>query len=300
MSGYVFTKMQGLGNDFMVLDGLTQAIHFTQDQVRAWSDRRTGVGFDQLLWLAPPSRPDCDAYYRIFNADGSEAEQCGNGARCVGRFLLETGLHTGRLPIRLQMHKGIAQVLDWQGDQVTISMGLPQFAAEQIPVLHAQSIQAQLITTQLTDKAQILSPLLGVTLQNSDINGQGMSLAVLSMGNPHAVVWVEDVDNAPVAQLGPLIQRHACFPQQVNVGFAQKVSADQIRLRVYERGSGETLACGSGACAAAVAGRLMQNLSAHVQVHQAGGVCQVEWSGVGSEVILQGPAQNVYQGRLAN
>ncbi len=274
-----FTKMQGLGNDFMVIDSLTQPVSFTPEQVRAWADRRTGIGFDQLLWLAPPTRPDADAYYRIFNADGSEAEQCGNGARCVGRYLVEKKLFTGHLPLILQMNVGLMQVLAWLGDQVRVSMGQPQFVAERIPANHLQAQQ---------------QPLLGADLRLADQSV--VAISAMSMGNPHAVTWVADVDIAPVTQQGPQVMRHENFPQQVNVGFAQRVADDRIRLRVYERGSGETLACGSGACAAAVVGMLNQGLSNTVHVEQAGGICSVSWSGVGTEVILEGPAQKVYEG----
>jgi diaminopimelate epimerase len=273
-----FSKMQGLGNDFMVIDSLTQSVNFTPEQVRAWADRRTGIGFDQLLWLAPPTRPDCDAYYRIFNADGSEAQQCGNGARCVGRYLIEKGLYTGRLPLILQMNVGVMQVLALQADRVQVSMGVPLFAAECIP---AKNVLVR------------HSALLGVDLLLLD--QQIVPVAVLSMGNPHAVTWVADVRQAPVVTHGPLIMQHENFPEQINVGFAEKVTDDFIRLRVYERGSGETLACGSGACAAAVVGMMQQGLARSVQVEQAGGVCQVSWLENG-EVILDGPAKQVYAG----
>lgn len=279
----VFSKMQGLGNDFMVIDSLTQPVSFNAAQVRAWADRRTGVGFDQLLWLAPPTRPDCDVYYRIFNADGSEAQQCGNGARCVGRYLIEKGLYTGRLPLLLQMNVGVMQVLAWQGDQVQVSMGAPLFAAERIPANHLQLRQ---------------STLMGVDLMGVDLllpDQQIVPLSVLSMGNPHAVTWVPDVSQAAVATQGPQIMQHANFPEQVNVGFAEKVADDFIRLRVYERGAGETLACGSGACAAAVVGMIQQGLARRVQVEQAGGVCVVSWLENG-EVLLEGPAKQVYAG----
>ncbi len=285
MSPLRFTKMQGLGNDFMVIDSLTQPVNFTPAQVRAWADRRTGIGFDQLLWLAPPKRPDCDAYYRIFNADGSEAQQCGNGARCVGRYLIEGGLFTGKLPLVLQMNVGVMKVLVWQGERVRVSMGLPIFTPERIP---AKNVQLQSL------------PEFGVELAGVDLLLPDQSIvpvSVLSMGNPHAVTWVADVAQAAVAQQGPLIMQHDNFPQQVNVGFAEKVANDFIRLRVYERGSGETLACGSGACAAAVVGMMQQGLARTVQVEQAGGICTVSWL-ANDEVILDGPAQRVYDGVL--
>lgn len=225
-----FTKMHGLGNDFMVLDLVSQHAHIQPKHAKQWGDRHTGIGFDQLLIVEAPTNPDVDFRYRIFNSDGSEVEQCGNGARCFARFVLDKRL-TVKKQIRVETKAGIIE-LDVRADgQVRVDMGPPRLVPQQIPfVAEAEALSYPV-----------------------DVDGQTVQLAAVSMGNPHAVLRVEDVDRAPVHELGPKLEHHPRFPQRVNVGFLQVQDRHQARLRVWERGAGETRACGTGACAAAVA-----------------------------------------------
>ncbi|HAC68531.1 MAG TPA: diaminopimelate epimerase [Pseudomonas sp.] len=270
-----FTKMHGLGNDFMVLDLVSQHAHIQPKHARQWGDRHTGVGFDQLLIVEAPSNPDVDFRYRIFNADGSEVEQCGNGARCFARFVLDKRL-TAKKRIRVETKGGII-VLDVRNDgQVRVDMGPPRRAPSDIP------FQAP---------AEALSyPL--------EVDGQTVDIAALSMGNPHAVLRVEDVHNAPVHTLGPKIEHHTRFPQRVNVGFLQVVDRHQALLRVWERGAGETQACGTGACAAAVAAISQGWMDSPVSLDLPGGRLSIEWAGPGKPVMMTGPAVRVYEGQI--
>mgnify|MGYP001278437892 CR=1 FL=1 len=270
-----FTKMQGAGNDFVVFDGVTRAIELTPAQCRAIADRHFGVGCDQVLLVEPPSRPDADFRYRIFNADGGEVQQCGNGARCFVRFVHERGL-TPKREIRVETAAGIIVPKLEADGRVTVDMGPPRFEPAEIPF----DAPARQTTYRL------------------EVAGQDLEISVLSMGNPHAVWIVEDVDHAPVAELGPLIERHPRFPERVNAGFMQIVGRDEIRLRVFERGAGETLACGTGACAAAVAGMTRSLLDATVTVHTRGGELAIRWAGEGQAVFLTGPAVTVFHGEL--
>ena len=269
-----FTKMHGLGNDFVVLDAINQDFVPTPAQARFLADRHFGVGCDQILVVERATTPDVDFRYRIFNADGGEVEQCGNGARCFVRFVHEQGL-TDKREIRVETQCGlIAPRLEADG-QVTVDMGAPRFLPAEIPFEAAGAA----ITHAL------------------DVDGARIDISVVSMGNPHAVQVVADVDAAPVARLGPLIEAHPRFPRRVNAGFMQVVDRHAIRLRVYERGAGETLACGTGACAAAVAGIRRGLLDSPVRVATRGGELLIAWNGAANDaapVMMTGPATTVF------
>ena len=270
-----FTKMHGAGNDFVVFDGINQPIELTAARYQALADRHFGVGCDQILLVQAATRPDCDFRYRIFNADGGEVQQCGNGARCFVRFVHEQGL-TPKREIRVETASGVIVPKLEDDGRVTVNMGPPRFDPAEIPF----SAPARAITYPL------------------EVAGRELEISALSMGNPHAVCVVDDADAAPVAELGPLIEHHPRFPQRVNAGFMQILGRGEIRLRVYERGSGETLACGTGACAAAVAGMTRGLLDATVQVRTRGGDLSIHWAGAGGDVFLTGPAVTVFQGEI--
>jgi diaminopimelate epimerase len=270
-----FTKMHGLGNDFVVLDGVSQTVALTPEQCRRIADRHFGVGCDQILLVEKPSRADADFRYRIFNADGGEVEQCGNGARCFVRFVHDHGL-TDKTAIRVETASGVIEPRLLDNGQVTVDMGAPRFAPADIPFV----ADAEAMTYPLKVGQHIIE------------------IAALSMGNPHAVLRVNDLDSAPVDILGAAIESHARFPQRVNAGFMQVLTPHDIRLRVYERGVGETLACGTGACAAAVAGIRQGWLQSPVSVHTRGGDLVIEWAGMGHPVLMTGPAVTVFEGEL--
>ena len=270
-----FTKMHGLGNDFMVIDLVTQNAHIQPKQVRQWSDRHTGIGFDQLLLVEPPQQPDVDFCYRIFNADGSEVEQCGNGARCFARFVLDKRLTTKR-HIRVETRSGIIELNVRRDGQICVDMGAPRFNPPEIPF----KAEAEAISYTLEIDAQILT------------------LAAVSMGNPHAVLAVDDLQTAPVHQLGPIVEHHPRFPQRVNVGFLQVLDRHKARLRVWERGAGETQACGTGACAAAVSAIRQGWMDSPVQIDLPGGSLTIEWAGPGHSVMMTGPAVRVFEGQI--
>ena len=270
-----FTKMHGAGNDFVVLDGVRQNIDLTASQYQALADRHFGIGCDQILLVQAATRPDCDFRYRIFNADGGEVQQCGNGARCFVRFVHEQGL-TPKREIRVETAAGIILPKLEDDGRVTVNMGPPRFEPGEIPFQAA----ARALTYRL------------------DVAGRELEISTLSMGNPHAVWIVEDVNSAPVAELGPQIEHHPRFPQRVNVGFMQIVSREQIRLRVFERGTGETLACGTGACAAVVAGGARGLLAERVSVETRGGELVIAWAGGDHPVFLTGPAVTVFHGEI--
>lgn len=271
-----FSKMQGLGNDFVVVDGVRQQVNLSTDQLQQLGDRRFGIGFDQLLLVEPPHDPNNDFRYRIFNNDGSEVEQCGNGARCFARFVFEQGL-TDKKQIRVETARGVIvpELLD--GGLVRVDMGKPRFEPADIPFIAEQDAVEHLLALD-------------------QIN---IAVGVVSMGNPHAVLCVNEVDSAPVAEWGPHIEHHPRFPQRVNAGFMQVVDRSHIRLRVFERGAGETLACGTGACAAVVSGIRRGLLDASVEVTTRGGVLRIEWAGNGHSVWMTGPAVTVFQGEVA-
>jgi diaminopimelate epimerase len=270
-----FTKMHGLGNDFVVLDGLNQKIDLSPEQFRFLADRHFGIGCDQILLVEPPSQPGVDFRYRIFNADGGEVEQCGNGARCFVRFVHEAGL-TEKREIRVETRSGIIAPRLEENGEVTVNMGAPRFKPEEIPFV--------------SDSDAVVQPL--------EVNGETVDVTVVSMGNPHVVQVVDDVDTAPVEGRGPIMESHPRFPQRVNVGFLEVVDRNAVRLRVFERGSGETLACGTGACAAVVAGIRRGLLDSPVRVTTRGGDLSIAWAGPGQSVLMTGPAVTVFSGEI--
>ena len=270
-----FTKMQGAGNDFVVIDGIRQGIDLSPAQYQILADRHFGVGCDQILLVEAATRPDCDFRYRIFNADGGEVQQCGNGARCFVRFVREQGL-TPKREIRVETAAGVIVPRLEDDDQVTVDMGPPRFAPAEIPFVAAEQALTYVI----------------------DVDGEPVEISALSMGNPHAVRLVCDLDAAPVQELGARIEHHPSFPERVNVGFMQILHRREIRLRVFERGAGETLACGTGACAAVVAGSRRGLLDDSVLVHTRGGDLSIRWAGSGHSVFLTGPAATVFQGEI--
>lgn len=269
-----FTKMHGLGNDFVVLDGVSRPIDLTAERIRRIADRHFGVGCDQVLLVQSTARAEVDFRYRIFNTDGGEVEQCGNGARCFARFVYDRGL-IDRKVIRVETMAG-DMVLSIQDDgEVVVNMGVPRFQPAEIPFALDHESSEYVINTEQGE----------------------VRLGAVSMGNPHAVLVVADVARAPVAQLGPLLERHPLFPNRVNVGFMEVVSPRHIRLRVFERGAGETLACGSGACAAVAVGRVQGLLEAEVRVDLPGGALSINWQGRGEALFMKGPVAYVFEGR---
>ncbi len=274
MTALSFTKMHGLGNDFVVVDATVEPFTLTAGQIRSLADRRLGVGCDQVLVVERPTRVDVDFRYRIFNADGGEVEQCGNGARCFVRFVRDRGLTTRR-EIRVETAGGvIAPMLEDDGE-VTVDMGAPRFAPADVPFLGGS----------------------GGPTDTLDVDGTTVTVSVLSMGNPHAVQVVDDVEAAPVTTQGPRIEHHPRFPRRVNAGYMQAVDRATIRLRVWERGAGETLACGTGACAAVVAGIRRGLLANEVRVHVRGGALTIAWAGDAKPVRMKGAAATVFEGR---
>lgn len=270
-----FTKMQGLGNDFVVLDATTQEISLNPRQLRRIADRHFGIGCDQILQVEAPRRSDTDFYYRIFNADGGEVEQCGNGARCFVRYVHGRGL-TKKTEIRVGTLSGVIVPRLESDGQVTVNMGVPEFDPARIPF----EAPGRSLTYELA------------------IDGRRLEISALSMGNPHAIQLVPDIERAPVASDGPLIERHSRFPQGVNAGFVQIVSRQHVRLRVFERGAGETLACGTGACAAVAAARARGLLDERVTVSTRGGDLGISWAGDGKPVMMTGPAVTVFEGEI--
>ncbi len=270
-----FSKMHGLGNDFVVLDGVRQTVSLTPEQFRYLGDRHFGVGCDQILLVEKAQRADVDFRYRIFNADGGEVEQCGNGARCFVRFVHDQGL-TEKREIRVETMKGVISLCLEDDGNVTVNMGAPVFLPKDIPFV---SENDELI-------------------QTLDVGADPVAITAVSMGNPHAVQVVADVDTAPVAEQGPLIEVHPRFPQRVNAGFMQVVDRQTIRLRVFERGTGETLACGTGACAAVAAGIARGLLDSPVRVHTRGGELTIAWGGREAPVMMSGPAVTVFTGEI--
>lgn len=267
--------MEALGNDFVVVDGLRQRPQLPAEAIRALADRRRGIGFDQLLLAEPPAHLGADVRYRIFNADGTEVEHCGNGVRCLARFLHDSGL-AGGSRLRIETAGRITETQLEDDGQVTVDMGAPTLEPEHIPFRAAGRAAAYRLATSHGEQ----------------------EIAAVSMGNPHAVLRVDAVDTAPVATLGPEIERHPRFPNGVNVGFLELVDRHRIRLRVFERGAGETPACGTGACAAVVAGRLAERLSPTVTVELTGGTLVVHWPGDGRAVWMTGPARTVFRGEV--
>lgn len=281
-----FTKMQGAGNDFVVIDAINQHIDLQPDQWRRLGDRRFGVGADQILVVERPTEAGCDFRYRIFNQDGGEVEQCGNGARAFVRFVSEKGL-TKERSIRVQTMKGIITPRLEQDGSITVDMGAPVLEAARVP-FDSNGLEGR------SEGRDTVYPL--------EVRAQGavrtVFVSVVSMGNPHAVQVVEDVDTAPVEETGPQIEQHPRFPNRVNAGYLQVVDRHHAKLRVYERGAGETLACGTGACAAAVAGIRRGLLDSPVRVTARGGELSIAWAGEGQPAYLSGPAATVFEGEI--
>ena len=270
-----FSKMHGLGNDFMVIDGVSQKVRLSPEKIRQLADRHFGIGFDQLLVVEAPESPEVDFRYRIFNSDGGEVENCGNGARCFAVFVRDRKL-TGKNLITVETAGGMMTLQITENGEVCVNMGVPRLVPAEIPF----EAEAQSLTYSLA------------------IDGTTLEISAVSMGNPHAVTLVDDVATAPVATLGPLVERHTRFPQRVNASFMQVVSSDEINLRVFERGVGETLACGTGACAAVVAGNLRQLIGNNVKVNLPGGSLRISWAGPGEPVMMTGPATTVFHGQV--
>lgn len=277
-----FTKMHGAGNDFIVIDAINQSVNLTSDLCKQLADRRFGIGADQILLVEKSHTKGVDFRYRIFNSDGSEVEQCGNGARAFVKFVVDKGL-TDQRQIKVEMMAGTIEPKLEEDGRITVDMGAPIFSPELIP-FNAQDLHS----TQ--QHAATLWPL--------QIGDASVELSVVSMGNPHAVQIVQDVDNADVTQLGPLIENHVRFPKRVNAGFMQIVDRHHIRLRVYERGAGETLSCGTGACAAVVSGIQRGVLDSPVKVTTHGGILSIAWAGDHQSVMMTGPALNVFEGSI--
>lgn len=270
-----FSKMHGLGNDFVVIDGVSQSVRLTPEKIRYIADRNFGVGCDQILLVETPETPDVDFRYRIFNCDGSEVENCGNGARCFAVFVRERKL-TGKSVIKVETAGGLIELRVQQDEQVSVDMGVPRLEPAQIPFV--------------ADARAVTYPI--------EVAGKNYEISAVSMGNPHGVLIVDNVKTAPVAEIGPILEKHARFPARVNVGFMQIVSRNEINLRVFERGVGETLACGTGACGAVVSGRLRGLLDDQVKVNLPGGSLQIQWAGDGQSVMMTGPAVTVFHGQI--
>jgi diaminopimelate epimerase len=270
-----FTKMQGVGNDFVVLDAINQTLRLDPPSVRKLADRHFGVGCDQVLAIERPRSPGTDFYYRIFNADGAEVQHCGNGARCFLRYVRDKGL-TDKTQIRVETLSGVIVPRLEADGEVTVDMGAPELEPEKIPFVADQ----RALTYRI------------------EVDGKPVEISALSMGNPHAVQVVADVEAAPVLTQGPLIERHARFPERVNAGYLQVVDRHHIKLRVYERGAGETLACGTGACAAVAAGMSRGLLDSPVRVTTHGGDLRIAWGGGREPVLMTGPAVTVFEGEI--
>ncbi len=270
-----FSKMHGLGNDFMVIDNVTENVFITPEQVRKLADRNFGIGFDQLLIVEPPYDPDLDFHYRIFNADGTEVNQCGNGARCFARFVKMKGL-IQKPKIKVSTKGGKLTLFLEKDGNVTVNMGSPRFDPKQVP-FKANKLESTYI------------------LRVAD---QTLLCGVVSMGNPHCVVSCEDIDTVDIETLGPQLSTHERFPEQTNVGFMQIVAHDRIKLRVWERGVGETLACGTGACAAVAIGQMQKKLAEEVTVELPGGELTIRYKGIGDSVKMSGPATHTFDGNI--
>ncbi len=275
MTKLKFTKMHGAGNDFVVIDGVRQEVYLTPEQLRLLADRHFGIGCDQILIVKRSNNEEADFRYLIFNGDGGEVEQCGNGARCFVRFVHDQKL-TSKREIVVETKSGLISPRLEEDGRVTVNMGAPIFEAGCIPFD--------------SDSDAVMQPL--------EVNGTSVQITAVSMGNPHAVQVVADVERAPVATMGPLIESHPRFPKRVNVGFMQVIDRAHIKLRVYERGAGETMSCGTGACAAVVSGIQRGLLDNHVQVATHGGVLTITWAGAGAPVMMTGPAITVFEGEI--
>lgn len=270
-----FTKMHGLGNDFVVIDAVTQNVRVTASMARRLADRHLGIGCDQVLVVEPPSDKTLDFDYKIFNSDGGEVEQCGNGARCLARFIRDRNL-SGKNTIQVKTMNRIISLTINKDKLVSVDMGIPALESSDVPIVES---------TKLTTYA-------------ININNEQFDISAISMGNPHAVLFVDNVESAPVSKIGQELQSHAQFPKQVNVGFAQVMNRQHLKLRVYERGAGETRACGTGACAAAVAAIQQDLADSPLRIALTGGDLQINWPGEGLPLIMTGPAVTSYHGRI--
>jgi len=270
-----FTKMHGLGNDFVVIDAVTQNVHVTAAMARRLSDRHLGIGCDQVLIVEPPSDKTLDFDYKIFNSDGGEAEQCGNGARCLARFITDRRL-SGKETVRVKTMNRVISLTITKDKLVSVDMGIPGLEPSDVPFIETTRSNAYAI----------------------NINNQQFDIAAISVGNPHAVLFVDNLDRAPVSVIGQELQSHDQFPKQVNVGFAQVINRQHLKLRVYERGVGETRACGTGACAAGVAAIQQGLMDSPVRVELTGGELRINWPGEGQPLIMTGPAVTTYEGRI--
>ena len=270
-----FTKMHGLGNDFVVLDAVRQSIRLTTDIIKRIADRNLGIGCDQVLVIEPPTDRNIDFNYRIFNCDGSEVEQCGNGARCIGRYIKDQQL-SGKKTLRIKTKNRVMEITTTTKNMITANMGEPSFIPADIPFDSEQQND----------------------LYSIDINNSSLKIAALSVGNPHAVLQVDNIDQADVETIGTLIQKHSLFPESVNVGFMQIIDRQNLALRVYERGVGETQACGSGACAAAVAAIKQGLVDKTIEIKLLGGKLTIEWQGEGQPILMTGPAETVFHGKI--
>ena len=275
MNRLLFTKMEGAGNDFVVVDAMHTAFELPASTIRELADRHTGIGFDQLLVIEPPRSPDTDFHYRIFNADGGEVSQCGNGARCFVRYVHDKGL-SNKQSIRVETASGIIEPRLEADGEITVDMAKPLFEPVKIPMLVPRRAPYYTIT----------------------VNEAQVEIGALSMGNPHAVQVVSDIEAAPVTSQGPMIENHALFPERANAGYMQITDRNNIRVRVWERGVGETLACGSGACAAVVIGIRWGLIDSPVRVHTRGGELQIAWQGEEGNVLMTGPARVVFEGEI--
>jgi len=270
-----FTKMHGLGNDFVVIDAVTQNVRITASMARRLADRHLGIGCDQVLVVEPPSDKTLDFDYKIFNSDGGEVEQCGNGARCLARFIRDRNL-SGKTTIQVKTMNRVISLTINKDKLVSVDMGIPGLEPSDVPIVHSTKSNTYAI----------------------NINNEQFDISAISMGNPHAVLFVDNVDSAPVSKIGQELQSHAQFPKQVNVGFAQVINRQHLKLRVYERGAGETRACGTGACAAAVAAIQQNRADSPLRIALTGGDLQVNWPGEGQPLIMTGPAATSYHGRI--
>lgn len=270
-----FTKMHGLGNDFIMLDGVSQKLNITPGMVRKLADRHFGIGCDQLLVVESPQLPEADFRYRIYNADGGEVENCGNGARCFAVFVKNRGL-TFKDEIVVESGAGLMTLSIRDDKQVTVNMGVPVFEPARVPFV----ADADAITHEL------------------ELPSRTLEISTLAIGNPHAVTYVENLHDYPVLELGPQVETHERFPNRVNAGFAQRISDNEVRVRVFERGVGETIACGTGACAAVIAGVRRGLLKGSVNTHLSGGTLEISWAGEGQPVMMTGPAKTVFHGQI--
>ena len=275
MNRLLFTKMEGAGNDFVVVDAMHKAFELSASTIRELADRHTGIGFDQLLLIEPPRTQDTDFYYRIFNADGGEVSQCGNGARCFVRYVHDKAL-SNKQSIRVETASGVIEPRLEADGEITVDMAKPLFEPVEIPML----VQARASSYTIT------------------VNEAQIEIGALSMGNPHAVQVVTDIEAAPVISQGPMIENHDLFPERANAGYMQITDRHNIRLRVWERGAGETLACGTGACAAVVTGIRWGLIDSPVCVHTRGGELQIAWQGEEGNVLMTGPARAVFEGEI--